>query len=180
MRSAVRLCSSAFAAVVVFGGGLLAAATAAATPDYNTLPVDPNVITDSTAYIAEAPQSNPAGRPGVEQVFTHRDGSRQITDTVWVLADPQAAASAMQAARADLGTVLTEQTSEAAPAGENGVVVSGPSPDGSAWVSVLLFTRGNTAVQTTFDGARNDPVPNDLVVEYGQRQDEAVRQLLSR
>lgn len=174
----MRLCGSAFAVAVL---GIAIAPLAAAAPvNYDALPVDPNVITDSTAYIAEAPQSNPAGQPGVEQVFTHRDGSRAITDTVWVLADPQAAAGALQAARSRLGTILTEQSSEAAPVGENGTLVSGPSPDGSQWVGVLQFTRGNTAVQAAFDSARNDPVPTDLVVEYGQRQDQVIRQLLGQ
>src|SRR5258705_9585424 len=73
---------------------------AAAQPgDYSTLPVDPNLITDSLAYNAAPPVFNPNGQPGVQAVYTHRDGSRQITSTILVLHDAQAATVALDGAR---------------------------------------------------------------------------------
>ena len=105
-------------------GGFVAAAVmtiagfgyAAAQPgDYGTLPVDPNLITDSLAYNAAPPVFNPNGRPGVEAVYTHRDGSRQITSTILVLPDSQAANAAIDGARAGLAAkVANGQTQPAA------------------------------------------------------------------
>ena len=165
----------------MFCGGLIFAASAAAAPsEYGSLPVDPNVLTDSTAYVAEPAVTDPGGQPGIEQTFTHRDGSRRITDTIWVLGDPRGAADALRTARSQLGGVLVEQSASPAPVGDDGTIVSGPSPDGSRWLSVLQFTRDDDAVQIRFDGSRADPVPVDLVVEYGQRQDDVIRQHLGR
>src|SRR6478752_10004424 len=76
---------------------------AAAQPgDFSALPVDPNLITDSLAYSAAPPVINPNGQPGVETVYTHRDGSRTITTTVLVLPDAQAATGALDGARASV------------------------------------------------------------------------------
>ena len=151
--------------------------TAAADTDLAALPVDPNVVTDSSAYIAAPPQFNPNGVPGVQQSFAHRDGSRQITDTLLTLDDPQAAVAALEAARSQASGTVVDQTTTAAPVGANGTVVTGTSPDGVHSVSVLLFTRGATAAEIRFEGGRDDPVPADLVVDYGQRQDDAIEQL---
>ena len=71
---------AAVAAVVTVGIG-----SASAAPNYDTLPVNPNVITDSTAYIPVPPVADPDGRQGVRQEFNHRDGSRGITTTILVL-----------------------------------------------------------------------------------------------
>src|ERR1700692_1013220 len=53
------------AAVLTFAGFGYAAAQPG---DYSTLPVDPNLITDSLAYNAAPPIFNPHGQPGVEAV----------------------------------------------------------------------------------------------------------------
>jgi hypothetical protein len=63
----------AAAAVLTFAGFGYAAAQPG---DFSTLPVDPNLITDSLAYNAAPPIFNPNGHPGVQTVYTHRDGSR--------------------------------------------------------------------------------------------------------
>src|SRR5262249_49652562 len=74
---------------------------AAAQPsDFSTLPVDPNLVTDSLAYSASPPVFNPNGQPGIETVYTHRDGSRTITSTILVLPDAQAATAPLDGARA--------------------------------------------------------------------------------
>jgi hypothetical protein len=162
----------ATATVLTFAGFGYAAAQPG---DYSTLPVDPNLITDSQAYNAAPPVFNPSGQPGVQAVYTHRDGSRQIISTILVLPDAQAAAAALDAARAGpAGKVVNGQTQPAA-VGSGGTMVSGMSPDGSKSVTVLSFTQGNAATTIEFDGAPNDPAPSDLVVEMGQKQDTAIR-----
>lgn len=168
-------------ALMTAGVGIGAAAPAGAEPvDYGRLPVDPNLITDSTAYIAEPPVLNPDGLTGVEQVFTHRDDSRHITETVLVLPDPRTAETTLQGLQANLGADVVGQTTQSVTVGNNGIVVSGTSPDGSQAVAVLLFTRGGTATEIQFAGPPADPVPLDLVTEYGQRQDDAIREQLNQ
>jgi hypothetical protein len=145
---------------------------AAAQPgDYSTLPVDPNLITDSQAYNAAPPVFNPNGRPGVQAVYTHRDGSRQITSTILVLPDAQAATTALAGAAAE----VANPHSQPAAVGSGGTMVTGTSPDGAKSVTVLSFTQGNAAATIEFDGAPKDPAPADLVLELGQKQDTAIR-----
>ena len=154
--------------------------SAAAQPsDYGALPVDPNTVTDSTAYIAEAPVQNPQGQPGIEAVSTHRDGSRAITNTILVLADPSAATAAMDQARGALAGQVTGSTTQPVSVGSGGEIVSGTSAGGSNSVAVLTFTQGDAFTTIEFEGPPNDPVPVDLVTEYGQRQATAIQDALS-
>jgi hypothetical protein len=164
---------AAVAATVTVGFG-----SASAAPDYGTLPVNPNVITDSTAYVPTPPVSDPDGQQGVRQEFNHRDGSRGITTTILVLPSAQAATDAMNAWRDGLGSVVTNPTSGPVPVGAGGTWVTGVSPNGTQSVGVLMFTRGNAAVDVQFDGPLNDPVPPDLATQYGDDQVAAIdRQL---
>jgi hypothetical protein len=149
---------------------------AAAQPgDFGTLPVDPNLITDSLAYSAAPPVINPNGQPGVETVYTHRDGSRTITTTVLVLPDAQAATGALDGARAALAGTVANSKSQPAAVGEGGTMLTGMSSDGSKSVTVLSFAEGNAATTVEFAGAANDPAPEDLVLELGRKQDTAIR-----
>ena len=163
-------------------GGFAAAAVmtmsgfgyAAAQPgDFSTLPVDPNLITDSLAYNAAPAVYNPNGQPGVETVYIHRDGSRTITTTVLVLPDAGAATAALDGARA--GLAVANGKSQPAAVGSGGTMLTGMSADGSKSVTVLSFTEGNTATTIEFAGAPKDPAPSDLVLELGRKQDTAIR-----
>jgi hypothetical protein len=171
-RSSIALGRLVAGAFVVAGAALGGLGTAAAGPDYTALLIHPNEVTDSTAYNAAPPILNPDGQPGVQVVYTHRDGTRTITDTVLVLSDPDAATAAMNASQAQSGIV--NPRSEPAPVGTGGTVVSGTSADGQS-VSLLLFTEGDTATTVEFEGAANDPVPSDLAIQFGQRQDTAIK-----
>jgi hypothetical protein len=153
--------------------------SAAAEPDYNAIPVHPNDVTDSTAFTASAPVMFPNGQPGISTVYTHRDGSRKITDTVLVLADPGAATASMDDSRAQLAGQIVDSKTQPAAVGSGGMVVSGLSADRSKSVSVLTFTEGNAFANIQFDGPTKDPVPTDLVTEFGQKQDAAIRNALS-
>ncbi|ANW63450.1 hypothetical protein BCA37_07440 [Mycobacterium sp. djl-10] len=176
------LTARAAAVTATVAAALIAAAGSAAAqpPDYAGLAVDPNIISDSTAYVAAPPVLNPGGQPGVERTFAHRDDSRRIIDTVIVSTDPMAASGAMQSMQVDLPALVAAPTTEPVEVGENGTVSSGMSPDGTQSVSVLLFTRGGTATEVEFLGAVDDPVPMDLVVQYGRQQDQAIRQQLNQ
>jgi hypothetical protein len=168
------LTATALMTIGVAVGGL---GCAAAQPsDYSTLPVHPNDVTDSTAYSAAAPVLNPNGQPGVTEVYTHRDGTRQITNTILVLPDAAAAAAAANGSQANR---LVNGKTQPATVGTGATVVSGSSPDGSRSVSLLTFTEGNTATTVEFDGPTNDPAPSDLVIDFGQKQDSAIKSWLA-
>jgi hypothetical protein len=157
----------ALAATVTIGG--FATATAQSV-DYTTLLVDPNVLTDSLAYTAAPLDINPNGQQGVSATYNHRDG-RQITTTVLFFPDPDAATASLNGAAAD---VVNPKSTPAA-VGTGGTLVSGMSPDGVQSVSVLTFTEGNAATTIEFDGPPNDPVPADMAVELGQKQDTQIK-----
>jgi hypothetical protein len=177
---------------VIAIGGLTAAALlaagmtiggfspAAAQPgDFAAVSVSPNVITDSAAYTAAVPVIDPNGQPGVTTVYTHRDNTRQITNTILFLPDPQAATAALSQIQSGLGNQVANGKTQPAAVGTGGTVVTGLSPDGTKSVSVLLFTEGNAAGSIEFEGPKNDSVPLDMVVDYGQKQDTAIKDSLT-
>jgi hypothetical protein len=145
---------------------------AAADPDYSGLPIHPNDITDSQAYVLQPVTVDPNGMPGVEAVYAHRDGTRQITNTILVLPNPGAATAAMNQAQGKLANMVTNQSTQSAPVGTGGTLVSGMN--GSNSMRVLLFTEGNAATTIQFEGPANDPVPADMAIEFGKRQDAAL------
>ena len=109
------------AALLAAGMTIGGSSSAAAQPDdYSAIPVSPNVITDSTAYTAAAPMINPNGQPGVTTIYTHRDDSRQITNTILVLPDPQAATNAINGIQSGLGDRVTNAKTQQAAVGTGG------------------------------------------------------------
>jgi hypothetical protein len=149
---------------LTFGGNCAAAADPG-----NPMPVDPNVVTDSTAWSTPGPVWNPNGQQGVTAVYTHRDSTRMITNTILVFADPGSAAGALTAPQ-----VVNGKTQPVA-VGTSGELTAGKSPNGTQSVSVLQFVEGNDATTIEFAGPPNDPAPVDFVTEYGRAQDNALR-----
>jgi hypothetical protein len=145
---------------------------AAQSGDVSALPVDPNLLTDSLAYSAAPFDINPGGQQGVTAVYTHREGgTRTITTNIMILPDAQAATASLAGAAAE----VANQQSQPAAVGSGGTMVTGTSPDGTESVTILTFTQGNAAATIEFDGPPNDPAPADMVLEYGQKQDTAIR-----
>src|SRR6185312_2116387 len=162
------------ACALTFGIG-----SAAADPaDYSGLLVNPNDVTDSTAYTASAPVQNPNNQQGVSAVYTHRDGTRQITETVLVLPDPAAATTAMNTSQNEMASHMANEMSQSVQVGTGATLLTGSSPDGTKSVSVLLFTQGNAAATVEFDGPPADAAPTDFVVDLGQKQDAAINNAL--
>jgi hypothetical protein len=168
---------SALAAAAAFGA--IGMGTAAAQPvDYGALPVNPNVITDSSAYVPVPPVQNPNGQTGVQQVFNHRDGSRGINNTILVLPNPPAAIGTADQWRSQVGSLVSNPVTNPIDVGQGGTLTTGMSPNGMQSVSVLIYADGNTANQVIFNGPPNDPVPVDLVQQYGHDQTTAIQQQL--
>lgn len=177
-----RIAATALATISLFGVGVGAVAvplavpaaipTAAAQPsDYSNLPIDPNDLTDDDlVFTVLSSVPNPNGNPGIETVYTHRDGTRIITNTIHVLADPAAATGALDAARGGLNNLVPGAIPQPVPVGNGGTVVAGLSPDRSKSVTVLVFTEGKAFAQIEFDGPPNDPVSMQQVIDVGQVQ----------
>jgi len=144
-----------------------------------TQPADFFTGKPATGFTSGSATINPNAKPGVATVFNSQDGSRQIGDTILVLADGPAAKSALSAAVAGLGTAVSFPTPQSSTVGSDGTLVSGTAPDGSKGVTILMFTEGKTFTTLEFDGAPNDPVAVDFADDVGNRQDAAIKAGLS-
>ena len=145
--------------------------------DYSNLLIQPTDITvpGDTFTLGQPPMQNPNGQPGIAAIFTNSDGTRQIGDTILVLPDASAAATALEGAKASLGSAVTGGTPQPAAVGTGGTMVSGTSPDGSKAVTVLLFTEGKAFATLEFDSAPTEPVPPEVLTDVGQKQDTAIK-----
>jgi hypothetical protein len=157
---------AAVAVTATFGLG----SAAAQSGDFNALPVDPNLLTDSLAYSAAPFIINPNGQQGVEAQYTHREGgTRSITTSILLYPNEQAALASLSAAADGVGNPRRVQ----APVGANGTLVAGTGANGGS-TTVLTFTQGNVATTIEFDGPANDPAPDEFVIDLGQKQDTAI------
>lgn len=139
--------------------------------DYSTLLIDASdIVAPGDTFTAQKPTVNPNGAAGVATVFSNAADSREIGDTILVLPDAAAAATALKGATASLGSNVTGGTPEPAQVGSDAVSVSGTSPDGAKSVTVLLFTQGSAFTTLEFDGAPGDTVPPEFVLDVGGKQ----------
>jgi hypothetical protein len=155
-----------------------ASSAQAQAADYTRLLIHANDIQTPMAFTAGPLVPNPNGQAGAETTFSNDDKTRQIHDTILVLGDPSAAASALDAAKAKLGDSVVGTPAPAA-VGTGGTLVSGNSPDGSKGVMMLLFTEGKAFTTLNFVGPANMQPPPDFVTELGQKQDTLIKNGLS-
>ena len=151
-------------------------ASASAEPsDYSTLLIKAtDIVVPNDTFTAMPATPSPGGQPGVSGGFTNAAGNRVIGDTIMILPDASAAATALDGAKSSLGSSVTGAPQPAS-VGSNGTIVSGPSPDNSKAVTVLLFNEGKAFTTIEFDSAPNDPVPPEIVTDIGQKQDDAIK-----
>lgn len=142
---------------------------------YTGLLIQASDINAPIPFTATPPTSNPNGQPGVATTFKDEDGSHVIKDTIQVLADPDAATSALNAAKGAQGDVIKNPTTQAANVGTGGTTLMGNSPDKSKGVTILLFTEGRAFVTLEFDGPPDTLAPADFVNDVGQKQDAAIK-----
>jgi hypothetical protein len=155
-----------------------ASSAQAQSADYTRLLIHANDIDTPMAFTAGPVTQNPNGQAGVETTFSNDDKTRQIHDTILVLGDPAAAASALDAAKAKLSDSV-RGTPGPVLVGSGGTTVSGNSPDGSKGVMMLLFTEGKAFTTLNFVGPPDMLPPPDFVTELGQKQDTAIKNGLS-
>lgn len=151
------------------------ASPAPAPADYTGLLIQATDINAPVPFTASPPTNSPNGQPGVATTFSAQDGNHVIKDTIQVLADPGAAAAAVNAAKAGQGAALKHPTTDAAQVGTNGTVLTGNSSDNSKGIAILLFTEGKAFVTLEFDGPADSLPPQDFVNDVGGKQDAAVK-----
>jgi hypothetical protein len=153
-----------------------ATASASAEPsDYSTLLIKAtDIVVPNDTFTAMPATPHPGSQPAVSGGFTNAAGNRVIGDTIMILPDASAAATALDGAKSSLSSNVTGAPQPAS-VGSNGMIVSGPSPDKSKAVTVLLFTEGKAFTTVEFDSAPDDPVPPEIVTDIGQKQDDAIK-----
>ena len=153
---------------------------AAAATDYTTLLIKPeDIVVPNDSFVAEPPQLNPGGSEGVAVGFHNADQSRSIGDSIMILPDPEAAKTAMDGAVKALDQSIANPSPEPVQVGDNGVIASGTSPDGSKAVTVVTFTQGKGFVVMQFDSPPGDAPGNDFVTALAQKQAENIKAGLS-
>ena len=160
--------------------------SASAPPTDNTaLLIKATDIDAPMPFVAGSPTNNPDGQPGAAITFSsqpHPEDQSGVTvkdvhivDTIHVLSDAAAAASALNSAKTGQALVKDPKTDPSS-VGSGGTTLSGPSPDGSHSVTVLMFTEGRGFVTLEFvGGSDSPPPPPDFVTDVGRKQDAAVK-----
>jgi hypothetical protein len=154
-----------------------ASSSAAAQPsDYTKLLMKASDIqAPGDTFTMQQPQLNPNGKPGVAALFANQADTREIGDTILVLASPSQAAATLDATKTAAGQQVSGASTQPADVGTGGAMVTGSSADGTKAVTILLFSDGNAFATLEFDSAANDPVPPEFVTDVGQKQDAAIK-----
>lgn len=178
-RGGTRISPALIAAAAV-AMTLAATATSALAqpPDYAVLLIRAGDISAPESFTASSPINNPNGQPGVTTTFSNQDRTHVIVDSIQILPDPAAAVRALESAKATRDGYV-HGVPEPIAIGTGGTTISGPSPDGSKGVTVLLFTEGRAFAELEFDGPPDALVPSDLVTDIGQKQDAAIKKGLA-
>ena len=170
--------SSTSATAATASQSATASSAQAQSADYSRLLIQAKDIETPMAFTAGPVTPNPDGQTGVATTFSNDDKTRQIHDTILVLGDPSAAASALDAAKAKLGDSVVGAPGPAA-VGTGGTLVSGNSPDGSKGVMMVLFTEGKAFTTLNFVGPADMQPPPDFVVDLSKKQDTLIKNGLS-
>ncbi len=168
------------AAVVAVALTLSVASPAARAqpPDYTGLLIRATDLAASQDFTAAPPINNPNGQAGATTTFSDRDRTHVIVDSIQILPDPAAATRALESAKATTDGYVHGVPDPIA-VGTGGTTISGPSPDGSKAVTVLLFTEGRAFAELEFDGPPDDLVSPDFVADVGTKQDAAIKRGLA-
>jgi hypothetical protein len=156
--------------------------SAAAASDYFALLMKPESIPPTPAgpfTAGGAPEDHSAGGPtDVRQFYISGDNS--IQSQVLLAADPATAAAAVPNTITALASSVTGTAAPAPNVTKDAQVINGTSTDGSASMSVLVFSEGKAIVTITFIGKPGDAVSADYLDTVGIMQLDAVQQALPK
>jgi hypothetical protein len=156
-------------------GSIAASTSAPASPsDYTGLLINASDINAPEPFSATPPINNPNGQPGATTTFSNQDRTHVIADSIRILPDPGAAVSALELAKAARDGIV-HGVPEKFAVGTGGTMISGPSPDATKGVTLVLFTEGKAFVELEFDGPPDALVPPDFVTDVAQKQDAAIK-----
>jgi hypothetical protein len=147
---------------------------AAQQGDYTQLLIKASDINAPEPFTAGPAVNNPNGQQGAQITFTDQDKAHTIIDTIQILLDPAAAANALDSAKAVHREALLAKPMSV-DVGVDGTTISGPSPDHSKGVTMLVFTQGKAFVTLEFDGPSYALAPADFVADVGHKQDDAIK-----
>jgi hypothetical protein len=147
---------------------------AAQSGDYTQLLIKASDINAPEPFNSSPAVNNPNGQQGAQITFNDQDKSHTIIDTIQIMSDPAAAASQLDSAKATHREALLAKPL-GVDVGVDGATISGPSPDHSKTVTILLFTEGKAFVTMEFDGPSFALAPPDFVADVGHKQDEAIK-----
>ncbi|SPM42751.1 hypothetical protein MNAB215_4971 [Mycobacterium numidiamassiliense] len=156
-------------------GSSAASTSAPASPsDYTGLLINASDINAPEPFSATPPINNPNGQPCATTTFSNQDRTHVIADSIRILPDPGAAVSALESAKAARDGIV-HGVPEKFAVGTGGTMISGPSPDATKGVTLVLFTEGKAFVELEFDGPPDALVPPDFVTDVAQKQDAAIK-----
>lgn len=135
-----------------------AAADAAAEPDYSTLLMAAEDLDAPVPFIADAPQPNGDGVPGVTQTFRVEGNGAVIVDTLIVCEDAAQAEAVLTETVKTLGQSVVGEP-QPWPLAPNGTIVTGTTLDGSSAITAVLFTEDNVLTTLEFNSQPGDLEP---------------------
>jgi hypothetical protein len=142
--------------------------------DYTQLLIKASDINAPEPFTAGPSVKNPNGQQGAQATFTDQDHSHTIIDTIQITLDPAAAANALDSAKSVHREALLAKPLSV-DVGVDGATISGPSPDHSKGVTMLVFTEGRAFVTMEFDGPSYALAPAEFVADVGRKQDDAIK-----
>jgi hypothetical protein len=144
--------------------------------DYTKLLIpatDINVPGDT--FTMQEPQVNPSGKPGVAAGYANQAGTRELGITILMVPSESDASGTMEATKTAAEQAITGAQSQPADVGSGGATITGTSADGTKAATILVFSEGKAVTTIEFDSAANDPVPPEVVLDVGQKQDAAIK-----
>jgi hypothetical protein len=154
-----------------------AAGETTAEPDYTTLLMAAEDLDAPVTFIADPPQANGDGVPGVTQTFRMEGNGAVIVDTLIVCDDPAQAEAVLAETVRTLGQSVVGEP-QPWPLAPGGTIVTGTTLDGSTAITAVLFTEDNVLTTLEFNSMPGDlePAPADFVDSTGQLQIDAIRE----
>ena len=157
-------------------------AAAPAAGDLSLLLMTPESIPPTPAgpWVGEAPKPDPAPPASVSQ--SYNSGGNGIQSTVFLLPDPEVAGTMVHdtLTSPNMASVIKGTPVPAPNVAKNAQVINGTTADGSASMSILMFSEGKIVAQINFVGKPGDPVSADYLETVGVIQLDAIQQNLSK
>lgn len=158
------------------GESSAAPAPAAGATDYLALLLKPEALppTPDGPFTGDGPQQSVDG--GVTEVKqNYKSGANNVSASIVFAPDETAAGTVLESTKAQLGTQVTGTPAPLPAVSDNATVVHGNSADGSASMSMLVFSEQKAIVTLVFIGKLNDSIPPEFVEQVGVLQYDAVK-----